>query len=80
MSANSEEMQAFIEKLCLTSEQRESLELRTREQNNHTWHHARRCRITGWKCGRVLIQKTRTVALLRFCLYPLTLQFSTKAD
>ena len=77
-SARSEEMQTVVEKLCLTSEQRQSLEFCTREQNNRAWHQARRCRITGSKCGRVLIQKTRTVALLRFCLYPRSFNYLPK--
>ena len=66
----SPEMLAAVEKLCIGSEQRELLEMGTREQNNDLWHEARRYRITGSKCGRILMQKTRTVALLRLCLYP----------
>ena len=68
-----------MEKLCLTGEQRLLLEAQTMEQNSRLWHQERRCRITGSKCGRILIQKKRTVALLRFCLYPRPLIYAPKA-
>ena len=58
-------------KLCLSGEQRENLERATRKQSDEDlWHDARRCRITGSKCGRILTQKKKTVALLQFVLYP----------
>ena len=61
----------ILESLCLTMEQREELEKETRKQaNSSQWHEARRYRITGSKCECVVNQKERTVALLRFCLYP----------
>ena len=50
--------------------QRIFLENNTREQNSEEWHVARKHRITGSKCGRVIQQKTKTVPLLRFCVYP----------
>ena len=63
-------IQATVHKLCISDEQRLCLEASTREQNNELWHRERRCRITGSKCGRILNQKKRTEALLKFCLYP----------
>ena len=63
-------VQATVHKLCIPDEQRLCLEASTREQNNELWHRERRCRITGSKCGRILNQKKRTEALLKFCLYP----------
>ena len=63
--------QSILDKVCLTHEQRQDLEKRTRNQvDNFEWHEARRYRITGSKCGRILEQHTRTEALLRNCLYP----------
>ena len=73
------QMKSVVEKLCLTGEQRLLLEAQTMEQNSSLWHQERRCRITGSKCGRILIQKKRTVALLRFCLYPWPLIYAPKA-
>ena len=58
-------------KLCLSSKQREDMERATRMQSaEELWYDARRYRITGSKCGRILTQKKRTVALLHFALYP----------
>ena len=60
-----------LERLNLTHEERVQLELDTRSQSEcDRWHEARRVRITGSKCGRVIIQKEKTIPLLRFCLYP----------
>ena len=62
---------ATVIKLCLSSKERENLERVTRAQSaEELWHDARRYRITGSKCGRILIQKMRTIALLHFVLYP----------
>lgn len=61
----------ILETLVLTAEERDTLELTTRKQSDcDTWHGARRLRITGSKCGRILLQKQKTTALLQFCLYP----------
>lgn len=69
----------ILDHLCLTIEQRTALESKTTEQANVSeWHKARRCRITGSKCGRVIIQKKKTVELLRFCLYPKPMVFIPK--
>ena len=57
--------------LHLTPEKRLILERDTRGQSVcPNWYEARRIRITGSKCGRIIAQKQKTVALLRFCLYP----------
>ena len=76
--AQLEEME--VNRLCLTEEDRITLEHDTREQSgDDRWHDARRKRITGSKCGRILEQKNRTVALLSFCLYPKPFLFLPKA-
>ena len=61
-----------LERLNLqTHEERVQLELDTRSQSEcERWHEARRVCITGSKFGRVIIQKEKTIPLLRFCLYP----------
>ena len=69
-----------VNRLCLTEEDRITLEHDTRERSgDDRWHDAQRKRITGSKCGRILEQKNRTVALLRFCLYPKLFLFLPKA-
>jgi len=42
------------------------------------WHDARRYRITGSKCGRILTQKKKTVALLQFVLYSKPFEITPK--
>ena len=60
-----------LECLYLTLDDREQLERDTRSQSVCAqWFEARHVHITGSKCGRIIIQKEKTVALLRFCLYP----------
>ena len=61
--------EAEINQLCLSRDDRITLELETRDQCGCGWHDARRKQITGSKCGRVIEQKNRTVSLLRFCVY-----------
>lgn len=62
---------SIIDSLCLSETERLELEMKTREQSSSLlWFQERRKRITGSKCGRILIQQQRTPALLRFCLYP----------
>ena len=57
--------------LNISADQRIELEKKTRNQGSSAlWHEARRQRITGSKCGRILQQKEKTVALLLFCVYP----------
>ena len=34
------------------------------------WFEARKNRITGSKCGRILIHKKPSISLLQFCIYP----------
>ena len=71
--------QNMLEKLILTAEERDSLESCTRQQSEcDKWHDARRLRITGSKCGRILLQKKRTVSLLQFCMYPKVMQHLPK--
>ena len=60
-----------LRSLRLTVQQRTELEKQTRNQDSSAvWHEARRQRITGSKCGRILQQKGKTTALLLFCVYP----------
>ena len=60
-----------LEQLHLTLEERTTLEKETRGQsNNSKWYDARRMRITGSKCGRILNQTLRSESLLQFVLYP----------
>ena len=69
-----------LDRFCLTPEQCMALERKTTKQaGDSEWHKARRCRITGSKCGRILIQKQKTVQLLQFCLYPKPMVFMPKA-
>ena len=71
--------QNILEKLILTAEERESLESCTRQQSEYDkWHDARRLRITGSKCGCILLLKKRTVSLLQFCIYPKVIQYLPK--
>ncbi len=70
----------IIEKLTLTEAQREELERKTRYQSKDPlWFEVRRNRITGSKCGRILIQKKQSVSLLQFSLYPKPLIYLPKA-
>ena len=60
-----------LNSISLTVQQRFELEEQTRSQASSTeWFEARRHRITGSKCGRILTQKEKTTALLQFCIYP----------
>ena len=57
--------------LNLSCCERKSLEMETRDQSSQPmWHVARSKRITASKCGKILCQKTKTVSLLRQCVYP----------
>ena len=61
----------IIDRLTLSSIERESLEKETRKQSSSSiWFEARRMRITWSICGRIILQKEKTVALLCSCLYP----------
>ena len=60
-----------LDSLSLSEEERLELEKKTRNQSADTlWFTARQHRITGSKCGRVILQKEQTEALLRFAIYP----------
>ena len=50
------ELQVLVQNLFLTSVQRASLEASTRQQSGDVWYEARRYRITGSKCGKILNQ------------------------
>lgn len=56
---------------CVSSALRHTIEERTRRQSQtEEWHRLRLQRITASTCGKILIQKKKTVSLLRQCLYP----------
>ena len=66
-------LQCLLVKLNLrvTPHERQRVEMETRSQSlQPEWHCLRYKRITGSKCGRILIQKKKTVALITYCLYP----------
>ena len=72
-------VEEVLESLHLTAEERMQLERDTRSQSVCAkWYEARRVRITGSKCGRIITQKEKTVALLRFCLYPKPMKYLPK--
>ena len=61
----------ILQRMHLDSQQRDMLEEKTRTQSSSSlWFEARRNRITGSKCGRVIKQKEKTKALLHFVMYP----------
>ena len=63
--------ETILEQIILTADERVTLELNTGTQSDsEIWHDARRLRITGSKCGHILLQKQKTVSLLQFCIYP----------
>ena len=56
--------------LQVSEDERRHNEVITREQSNsQQWHRLRMNRITGSKCGKILNQQKKTVALLRSVLY-----------
>ncbi len=59
--------EAEVERLCLTEDDRLTLELETREQSGERWRDARRKRITGSKCAPGQIMKG-TAPLLKLCV------------
>ena len=59
----------ILEMLCLTLQQRAELEEQTRKQDDSHWHDAPQHRITGSKCGRILLQKKTQ---LHFCNFVFT--------
>ena len=68
-----------LERLNLSHEERMQLEVDTRSQSEcERWYEARRVRITGSKCGRIIVQRQKTIPLLRFCLYPKPMMFLPK--
>ena len=57
--------------LHLNEEERSLLEEKTRTQSsNPLWFQARQNRITGSTCGRIIEQRWKTAALLRYVIYP----------
>ena len=58
------------EGLQVSSSVRQQIEEATRLQSQcYLWYEVRQKRITGYKCGQILRQKTRTPALLKSVLY-----------
>lgn len=61
----------LLDSLSISEEERLELEIKTRNQSADTlWFTVRQHRITGSKCGRIIMQKEHTEALLRFAIYP----------
>ena len=59
------------ESLNVTSQERDDIEIVTREQSRtYLWHLIRSRRITGSTCGKILQQQEMTPALLKSVLYP----------
>ena len=57
--------------LVVTLDEREQIEVATREQTqSHLWYIVRARRITGSTCGKILCQRDMTTALLKSVLYP----------
>ena len=57
--------------LNVSLNERARIEVNTQNQSlQQEWHVERLKRITGSKCGKILCQKKRSVALLRQCVYP----------
>ena len=57
--------------LNVLGKERKRIEMETRDQSlQDLWHVVRSKRITGSKCGRILCQRSKTVSLLRQCVYP----------
>ena len=69
---NAEHITTFTkESLNVTSQERDNIEIATREQScTHLWHLIRSRRITGSTCGKILQQQEMTPALLKSVLYP----------
>ena len=65
----------------LTSAQRASLEVSTRQQNESAlWYEERRYRITGSKCGKNLNQKARNYSTSQILSLPKTLCVCAETD
>lgn len=71
------ESESIIKKITLTETQIEELEKKTKYQSKDAmWFEARKNRITGSKCGRLLIQKQPRISHLQSCMYPKPFKFS----
>lgn len=65
-----EQCRAIKEKLQVSARERIRIEEITRMQSECSlWYEVRQKRITGWKCGQILTQKSRIPALLKNILY-----------
>ena len=65
-----EQCRAMKENLLVSARERMRIEEITRMQSEcSAWYEVRQKRITGWKCGQILTQKSRTPALLKNILY-----------
>ena len=61
----------ILENLSLGPKERLELEEQTKDQSSSSlWFSARQNRITGSKCGRILIQQRKTTPLLQSVIYP----------
>ena len=71
---------SIIEELTLDEEKRQTLEEGTRSQSsNQVWFEACQKRITASKCGLILNQKKKTVALLQSVIYAKPFLYVPKA-
>ena len=60
-----------IQRFQVSTMNRQHIEEVTRGRSTTTeWYHARAQRITSSICGRILIQRQKSLSLLRHCLYP----------
>ena len=74
ISPTAEELEVMCQETRKTfnvsSTERKSIEMRTRGQfNSPEWFVVRARRISGSKCGKILLQKKKTPALLKSVLY-----------
>ena len=56
---------------CVSITLQHTIEVRTKKQSQtEEWHRLQFQRIMAYICGKILIQKKKTVSLLHQCLYP----------
>ena len=66
-----EEIDQAKHRFLVSAARRQQVEEHTRDQSLvREWHDIRAMRITSSICGRILVQKRKTVALLMYSLYP----------
>ena len=65
----------------MSAHERARIEQETCEQSsNSEWFQMRSKRITDSKCGRILCQVKKSISLSRECLYPKTIDSTTKTN